>query len=588
VGCGLFPAWRQGWRGPLLLVTGVLASFALLFSSALALEFAGVPLTRGPWLGAMTGLALLASLLPRRPPPAAPVAPSGPPSNPWLITVLAGAGGFALAVIAYRAIAQPLTGPDTIFRWNFLARQILHYGGMGFYPAATDADFTRYMWPDGIPPLLSLLYVWSYLGADSTSAAATAPLVILVAALGFLLVWLLANRIAGRTAGSWAVALLAGSALHTWSVSMGQETGLTTLGLLALAWALGDVKSDPDWRLAGLAAGVTALSRDYGLAAVGVGALWLAWRRRPWRECAGFAAVTAVLLVPWYARVWARTGNPLYNLDLLGWFPVNAMHAGMMRSYIQSYGFSGHLAARLGELAPLLWPLGAGVLLAALAGTRVRGAWPVSVRWLAALWLVLWLWSVGYTAGGLSYSLRVLSPLLALLAVAGGVALAPTRGLARGALAAGLALLAAEASVRALVMMRMPLSVPVRDWAQVGTAFSAQNGDATHDRAAAIIGTHGVLVDDAYTHAYLVNRGVAAVPLWSPGLDFLRDPGIDMAAAMHRLRARGVHYIWLTAARDPRGYFDRFAFFQQLSPWLRPVASGNHWVLFALVDPPRK
>ena len=587
VGCGLYPAWRQGWRGPLLLIAGVLASFALLFSSALALELVGIPLTRGPWLGAMTALALLASLLPRRPPPAGRDRPPGPPANPWLLAALATAASLALAVIAYRAIAQPLTGPDTIFRWNFLARQILHQGGMGFYPAVTAANFARYMWPDSIPPLLSLLYVWSYLGAGSTAAAVTAPIVILVAVLGFFMVSLLATRRAGRAAGIWAVAILAGSAVHSWSVSMGQETGLTTLGILALAWAMGDETSAPDWRLAGLAAGVTALSRDYGLAVVLVSTGWLVWRRRPWRELAGFTTLTVVLLVPWYARAWVRTGNPFGNFNLFDWFPVNEMLAALLRYCAQEYGFRGHVMERLGELAPLLWPLGAGVLLTALAGSRVRQAWPVSLRWLAALWLAVWMWSVSYTPGGLSYSLRVLSPLLALLAVAGGVALTQVRGATRGILAAGLVLLAAEASGRALVMMRMPLSVPPRDWVRIGTVFSAQNGDAGHDRAAAIIGTHRVLVDDAYAHAYLVNRGVKAMPPWSPDLDFLRAPEVDMTSTVHRLKLAGVDYIWLTASRDIRAYLAPFPFFNELSPWLRPVLSGNRWVLFELVEPSR-
>lgn len=585
-GCGLLPAWRQGWRGPTLAVSAVLASFAVLFTGALLLQLLSVPLGRAPWLGAATGLSLLACLLPRGPVARAP--PGGGPgaAAPRAAWLLGAAAAMALVVVAYRAAVQPLTGPDTVFRWDFLARQIVREGGFGFYPAFTDADFTRYMWPESIPPLLSLLYAWSYLGAGSVAASATAPVVILVAFTGFALVGMLAARIAGRAAAWWAVAILAGSAVNSWSVSMGQETGLTTLGVLALAWAMGDGGLDPDWRLAGLAAAVAGLSRDYGVALAVAGAAWLLWRRRPGRELAGFIAVVAAALLPWYARVWARTGNPFYDVDLFGSFPVNPMHAGLMRSYVERYGIGGHAAERVGELLPLLWPLGAGVLLAALAGVRVRGAWKSGLRGLALLWTGLWLWSLGYTAGGLSFSLRVLSPVLALLSVSGGVALSRVRGGWSAALAAGLVLLAAEASGRALTMMRMPLAIPVRAWAQVGVQFSALRGDASHNRAAAIIGARRVLVDNAYVHAFLTGRGVKAVPPWSPALGFLRAPGIDMAAAVRRLHAMGVDYIWLTAAPDLRGYFDRYAFFQGLDPWLRPVLVGDHWVLFAFRDAP--
>jgi hypothetical protein len=563
-----------------------LGSLALLFSSALLLQLAAVPLTRYAWLGAMSGLALLASLLPGRPPLAAgPPADSDRP-NAGVTALLVVATGLALGVVAYRAIAQPLTGPDTIFRWNFLARQILAARGMGFYPPVSDADFGRYMWPDGIPPLLSLLYAWSYLGAGSTGAVGTAAVVVLVAGLGYILVWMLAARVAGWAGGAWAVAILAGSALYTWSVSMGQETGLTTLGTLALAWALAAEKTDPDWRLAGVAAGVAALSRDYGPAVALMGAGYLAWRRRPWRELAGYAAVVAVISAPWYVRNWMRTGNPFYNLGILGLFRVNEMHAGMMRSYVHFFGFGGRMPERLRELAPLLWPLGCGLILASLAAVLVRGAWPVILRWLSALWLVLWLWSVGYTAGGLGYSLRVLDPFLAILAVAGGIALSKARRPWRLALAAGLLAISAEASARALVMMRVPVDIPVAAWTRVGEPFSAKSGDASDDRAAAIVGRHAVFVDDAYAHAFLVNRGVAAVPPWAPELDFLRAPDIDMAAAVRRLHALGIDFMWLSASRETRAYFVSFRFFDELDPWVRPVLNGDGWVLFALVKPP--
>src|SRR5271165_7111432 len=276
----------------------------------------------------------------------------------------------------------------------------------------------------------------------------------------------------------------------------------------------------------------------------------------------------------------ARLGSPA----LAGGRGISGRRGGPAAAVVRArVGAHGQPALRR-RLLPLLWPIGAGLLLAALASARARGAWPAGARWLAALWVGLWLWSVGYTAGGLSYSLRVLSPALALVSVAGGVALSRVRGRWRGALAAGLLLLAAEASARALVMMRMPLAIPGRAWALVGTRFSALRGDSTCDRAAAIIGTSRVLVDSAYTHAFLAERRVAAVPPWSPGLDFLRAPGIDMAAAVRRLRAMGVDYIWLTAAPDLRGYFDRYAFYQGLDPWLRPVLFGDHWVLFAIRD----
>jgi len=585
-GCGLIPAWRQGWRGPTLLVAAVVASFVLVFSSALLLALQGAPLGRGAWLGTLTALSIIACLLPGRRPTATSALQAKEPRPRWIAFPLLVACGLAWAVIAYRAVAQPLTGPDTIFRWDFLAHQVLGTQSLGFYPPVSDADFGRYMWPDGIPPLLPLLYAWSYMGAGSQAAPATACVVILVAALGFALVAMLAARAAGLAAAAWAIAVLAGSAVYTWSIAMGQETGLTTLGTLALAWALGDDESEPDWRLAGLAAGMTALSRDYGLAVPVVGAAYLAWRRRPWNELAGYVSVAGILAAPWYVRNWVRTGNPVYNIDVFGLFPVNGVHSGLMRTYAMSLGFGGHLAERTAELATLLWPIGAGLILASLAAMRLPGAWPVALRWLSAAWLFLWIGSVGYTAGGIGYSLRVLDPLLAMAAAAGGVALARSRGAWRGILASAVVLISAEASARALVMMRMPFGIPVASWLRVGDAFSAKSGDADVDRAAAFVGPHAVLVDDAYAYAFLSKRGVAVVPPWAPEVAFLCAPDIDMARAVRRLHALGVDYAWLSAARATRTYFGGFTFFDNLDPWVRPVVKGDGWVLFALVPSP--
>jgi hypothetical protein len=567
-------------------IAGVLVSISFLFSAALLLQLCSVPLTGRAWLGVVTCFAAAAFLFPRKSPDSGRVRPEVASLEGWPIVPLLIAVGFALGVIAYRAIAQPLTGPDTIFRWDFLARQILRERGISFYPPVSDADFAHYMWPDGIPPLLSLLYVWSYVGAGSVAAAYTAVVVTFFALLGFILVGSLAARIAGRRAGVWAMAVLAGSALFTWSVSMGQETGLTTFGTLALVWALGCEKAGPDWRLAGLAAGVTAISRDYGLAVAAAGAAFLATRRRSWRELAGYFGVAAAVAGPWYARNWVRTGNPLYNIDILGLFPVNESHSGLMRSYVRFLGFGGHMHERLSELGSLIWPLGCGVLLAAFASLRIRGAWPAALRWFSALWLVLWLWSVGYTAGGMSYSLRILAPLLAMLAVVGGITLSKARVIWRGVLATALLIVSLEASARALVMMRVPLGIPVKSWPRVGDTFSAKAGGPSFDRAAAVIGRHSVFVDDAYAHAFLAARGVTVVPPWSPELNFLRAPGIDVAEAVRRLHSLGIDYMWLSASRETRAYFGGFSFFDGLDPWVRPVLNGDNWVLFALVESP--
>jgi hypothetical protein len=581
-GCGLLPVWRRGWRGATAVVAAVLASFALLFNAALLLQVCGWRLSRSSWLLASIVLAVGAACVPGRPPAVAgsPTAVAGRRRRTWLWLAVA----FAALAIGYRLMVQPLTGYDTAFRWDFLARQVVANHSFGFYPPATDADFLQYSWPESIPPLVSLLYAWAYFGAGTTAPWVTAIIGLLVAGLVFVLVDKLATRAGGTAAGALACGLLATSALHTWAVSMGQETGILTLGVLGLVWAIGrGSDEDPDWCLAALAGGVTALARDYGGTALVAGAVALAGMRRPWREVAGYAAVGLAVILPWYVRTWVLAGNPFYNHDLLGLFPFNPIQGELMSLYPRYLGWMGHLSARLQDLLAQLWPLGPLLLLAGTAGMTRLGPRLAGMRLLAGIWIGLWAWSVGYTMGGFQYSLRVLSPVLALLAVAGGVWLA-RRGEAfhRSAWYAGLMLLAAEASLRAVLMLHAPTEYPIRLWSAIGASFSASRGGANESRAAGLIGPHRVLVDNAYEHALLTQRGVRAVPLWSPGVRFLFASDVDMADVVRRLRQEDLRFLILTSAPDLKLLLGRYRFFRELRPWVQPVMAGDDWMLFAL------
>ena len=66
----------------------------------------------------------------------------------WLL-VPAAVGLFA---IAGRAIVEPLSGFDTFFRWDFLAREILRVGHLQFYPAVSADDFLHFKNGDRINP----------------------------------------------------------------------------------------------------------------------------------------------------------------------------------------------------------------------------------------------------------------------------------------------------------------------------------------------------------------------------------------------------------------------------------------------------
>ena len=188
------------------------------------------------------------------------------------------------------------------------------------------------------------------------------------------------------------------------------------------------------------------------------------------------------------------------------------------------------------------WPLLAGGL-AALLLVRRLGHLAAG----ALLVVALWVWSVGYTSGQLEYSMRVLSPALALLSIAAGVGLAgwgrsaACRCLAGGVL--GLSLL--YAAVAAAVF---PVPLRLLAWDQLRATLSSTFRYAYAEQDLAPVlpqalppGTR-ILTENAYAHRALAVAGADydVVPIWSPEVAFLFDPGLDPTEQRRQLLARHI------------------------------------------------
>ncbi len=505
------PGWLAarllGWRSAWAAAAAVPLSMLFLLCGVEFFDAVGVPLRLGPmaaWV--LAGNAALAYALwkwpARETAPAVPEAPVPEPSSAdrWQMLLLLGGVAVMVALAGWRGFLAPLSGFDTTFRWDFLARVMLREGSLAFYPPRTAAEFGLYFHPDGFAPLVSVGYWWVYLVASLAGpppADAVMPLVIAQYAGALALAGGLAAQVAAfrpahgpelsrgsaRRAGVLAVALLAATPLFFRAVLIGQETGLTAVGFAGMLFALirsGSTRNTRALVLAGLFAGVAGLAREYGPALVAVGGLTLLWRRvsgpiAAWEETGqpfdglkapggteqpfdrlkapGFArggrallvfgGVAALLLAPWHLRNLLRDGNPLYGHSLGGLFPVNAVAAGLMKKYHELFGFAGYTAETWGAVVKqLVGETGLGLLLGVPAAVWLarRAGWLAAG---AALGFALWLASVPYTSGGAGYAMRVLSPALVALAVAAAVGLERvTRGPVRAWLAT-VALLAA-------------------------------------------------------------------------------------------------------------------------------------------------
>ncbi len=586
----LLPGWILSRRlpSPLSLYTAFISSAAVLFALVLLLDAFDASISPAS-LG--IGMVLVSAGLTWRFPQNRSLLPPRPTiSWPrgwtliWLIPPV-----FALISIGLRTVLDPLSGFDHDFRWDYLARLLLSRGSLAGYPPITAADFERYGWCDGIPPLIALLNYWLYAFTGSTAPVLTAVRVIGEAVLLGLLVGHYSRLLWGSGTGVLALAALASSPLVLWSVAMGQETGLTALSLVGMLYFLELHAREPKrpyvfW--AAVAAGVGALAREYGLAFAPLGLAVMLARRHSKNDLAWFIAVIIFIAAPWYLRNWIVTGNPIYPLRLGGLLPGNALHDETMRFIADFWGLrtspvsSAFLFHALSVLAGVL-------VIAGLIGAWKAGRNGRPVIGGIALITALWLWSIPYTGGGWIYSARVLSPALALLAVlAGGLGKLPVAG--RVVCAAFFLGGAVDASRRSWLLPENPLapalSFSFEAW-RVNPArhFSAQ-AKRTWDILVPAAAGQGIVVDHASNHAFITTRGGRAVPLFSPLLAPTFSPYAEVEATLRYLRDAKIRFIgfYLSERSTTQGIAQNHPFWTAFLSSYRPNASVGTLAIFDL------
>lgn len=496
-------------------------------------------------------------------------------------------------IVLYRLATQPLSGPDVTFRWGWLAEQMLQAGSLDFYPPRSGADFTRYFWAESIPPGIASLYAWAYACAGTKLAVWTSPVV----ALQLLSLHEIIGRIAGRWGGEVvarrAIVLAAACPLLTWSVLIGQETGLTAVAVGGLVWALHHLRDEDGGRwavLAGIFAVAAASAREYGPVFAFAAVTAAGFMRLPRSRTLLLALVALPLALAWPARVWLLTGNPFYSLEVGGIFPANAVFVAW------NDAFRGpHAGLGWGELVrySLLWalPAAAGlVALAVLLIQRLREA--RLVAFFVALVAGLWIASIGFTAGGLFYSLRVLAPAFALLVVVAaytyGLFIRHAEAVKFAALA--VALLAVESLPKTLALPENPYRLAARDWPAAGRRFPASvraEEQALLARLLPLPGHERILADGAGLPHAFAGHGLTVLPLWSPEVEWLFDSTLPAEAVAQRWRKSGLRYLVLGKSGPTPGFIRTHARWRAPYFTLRPVAeTGTHVVLEAVVPEP--
>lgn len=581
-------------RLPRSLALWYVASAVLLYACALTLDFLHVPLSLASLAAALGSVSLVTGLASRgRRGALAPL--STPPENPTAAPALASDPAvfvpftrlgvltpFLLlywAIIAFLLFREPLAGPDTGFRWAWLPEQWLRLGNLNFYPPVSAKDFISYFWAESIPPGVASLHAWAFACGGSFAPAWVIP----VTALQFLslhdLAWRIGHKLGGPSAARAAAILLAACPFLAWSTRLAQETGLTAVATLGLAWSLLHLRDSraTGWAIAtGLFAALGAITREYGLVfpALAVAALlFLRTSRRAWL---GFILAAVPIALAWPLHVALRTGNPFYSLDLAGLFPVNrvftrwvADNGIVFRSIFATTGWRDTVLWLVLAAAPAVvgwFALTLAALSTSRGGRRPPGAVAnaptapshhrstlfalIAIAVLLALWLV----SVPYTVGGPFYALRVASPALALGAVVAGIALARTRPLLLG-------MFLLITLPFTLLLPESPRRLPLSEWPAPWRAAPPPSPGAPEAILPAILAQQPgtIITDSPGFQKLLLPHGVVAIPFWSPQIAWLFDPHTTPAEAARRWRSSGLHILVLSKFEPALAFVNRHA-----------------------------
>lgn len=555
----LLPGWLMlhASRLPRSPAAAFALSVAVIYFVSLGFGLTGfklsLPLIGLSLLVICAGLALLARPA-QRPLSSVPAAPPWDRASRWML-------GFIVASIAlfvWRAFAQPLSGPDTSFRWNYLALEIVRTGDFSYYPPVTLADFERYFYADGFAPFVAIQYWWSYAVLGTTMPHVTGFVVTAQFVATLSLAAEVVAHTAGRTAGFAAAAVIASSGLIFWTFLLGQETGWIALALVAALWCWTRIRSDSS-ALAPLAVAFAILpalvAREYGPIFLGAGVLLALQTGAQWRTIALFAGAGALLAAPWYLHVWVRCGNPFYSLSPFGLFPTNETLSGLLQSCRERMAIPrqrpGLLAYRAADLA-VNSPLILVATCWALAGWRRYWATLAVAGLVAALWFS----AASYTSGGLHIANRVLAPGLVMLVIV-AVWVRPQAPGGRG-LARLTPVILALAAVWGLYVNAVPPAgpapLPLQQWweqardvaavAKVHPSRISPGSLALHERIAS---------DNAYFHAEEHAAGFAhpIVPFWADELRFLFSTTLTADDAVRQLRALNIGAIQIQRAASP-------------------------------------
>lgn len=579
--------WARMLELPLAWPAAFLLSHVMLFYTIFVVGVLGWAIIWAnivPWLVALVGLGWVGS---RRVRVAGETAGEKQPWTRWDIGILS-LCAVIMGLIAVRFVLEPLTGFDTTVRWDFLALQVLRLEHFQFYPPVQAEDFRHYFMADCLAPLVSFSYWWVYASLGVHVREWTVLLVLGQIAAVLAYTHGIGSTLFGRESGMLAVGILITAPLFGWSLGIGQENGWTALGMAAMIYYL-IVGKAGDWRMtlvAGIAAGIAGLAREYGLLFTPLGLLILFWRDKRLSDAAVFLAAALAVAGPWYFRNWIVSGNPLYTYNL-GIFPPNRVYVGYMASVNPILSATGWGWIAWLALATEVFVENGALVVLGLAGLFLLNKDANFMPVVVALIVFLYFWALGYSVGA-EYALKLTSPALVVLAVTGGRLL--HRGLqgSRYGVASFLLILVAGWGVlHAVIFPHAALTLPAHHWAPI------LRRPVSHARPETTLARHlnrifppgsRILTSNPYLHPVVLAEApdIEVVSIYSPEVAYLFEELRDTPEKLiERLTAQKI-YGWVI---EPASLSGRFVLqqppFRVLATWPEVLDMRDGSYLFA-------
>ncbi|MCJ8332115.1 MAG: hypothetical protein HRT89_14190 [Lentisphaeria bacterium] len=474
-------------------------------------------------------------------------------------------------ILAYRLFQYPVTGSDTVFRWDFLGRQIFNQQHFTYYPAFDSADYHFYFWTESIPPLVSFKYLWSYLSAGSINPRYTFINVLMqffaIASFLFAAVKLkFGEKLAWQS-----ILLLLSCGVLVSATGINQETGLTTLCVCGLLFysQKAELKYGDIIAMA-LCASLGALCREYGGIFVLIASVLLI-KRISLRQYLVFLAIIFTLSAPWYIYVWIKCNNPFYSIKIGELFNYNPVHNSIMDVYKDKFYATWQSALLVTIKTKYFLFISPFLLSIAILIRFNKSYWRMYCA--IAILFGLWLISIPKTAS-MAFSTRLLTTLCPFIVFM--IICYYKKYFSRAFIITISFLAILNAAIFPFKFSQITKPEFWNTYTIIPNEVNAMDKIYYEFRDYSMT----ILSDDAYAYAASNKyKNITVVPVWRPDLQFIFDQDLSLIEIYSKLKKKGIHYIQFYPWSTNAAFLVKSKLYKDMKQW-RLLAKGTVFQLY--------